>query len=864
MYASLGISAEQVYGDMYTAWLRDTHEKNTNDVKRLYTTMIENGFGEQQIFMRRQRLGANFISSLAPLLHQCSFLKLDLHGNMLRDVGCELLVHVLRDLPQLTYLDLGANAIGCSSVVASGIIGGGGGAVAGGGGSAASGKSRGAGGAASSRGGGAAAAAANAPAAGAAGGGGSGARSAASSNYLNAMQGLGAAIAQHKRLSILILGSDREEAYTNQIEVTGAMLVLEGCLLSRTLKRLDLSGNPLAVNDGASAAGSGGGAGAPGADARRAQDGANGMTSANSSSGVAVSGRLGSPSPPEGDRSAAGTPAAGNGGTAGIMGGGGGGGYAVKSAPRTPVQVLAQLLRTSMTLTHLTLRAIGLSDAGAAQLFDAAGTSRTLQQLDISANGLSSRVADVAGALMLQRTAAVRGGALGCTLQSLLLSHNDLWDNNNNAALVRRDSFGMGGGMTSSKFAGRTRALRSTAGDVGDGENPLQQHHHNPSPGLTLLSALSHDQFVTALYLDDCAMDDSALLTLCRALMTNAMLKVLSMRRNSLSPDGVVQLGRALCRHPCLERLLISGNPIEDEGVCALATALGQPDASLVEVDVAKTWLGDRGLIALGVALQMNTSLRALHISDNHFTHHGGAAFAALLENNTCVVRCELGATSVPHHIVLRLERTTARNRARAENASADALKAEVVRLHYQKYKLLEAHIELEALRESNAEVKRTTENFDLQTKQDHGDFVKRIRELEELIENAQQQDVRYTEQKAKLEADLAKAERAHEEDMTYVAERLAVEVGLREKAEAEMQKLQTELVDWQENGAAREQQKRERLTGLKTDQEAWATQRRAYRERATELQQQVAAQEAAVASMGAGTSKTRRKSGKK
>ncbi|KAG5484508.1 hypothetical protein LSCM1_07881 [Leishmania martiniquensis] len=850
MYTSLGISAEQVYGDMYTAWLRDTHEKNTPDVKRLYTTTIENGFGDQKILLRRQRLGANFINSLAPLLHQCSLVKLDLHGNMLRDVGCGLLVHVLRDMPQLTYLDLGANAIGCSSVVASGIIGsgGGGGAVLKGKGNGRSSQI----GASASRPGGAAGRSAGA----------GGENSRVSSSYLSVMQGLGGAIGQHKRLAVLILGSDSEEAYANQIEVNGAMLLLEGCVLSRTLKRLDLSGNPFAMSGDTLSAGV-----APRTTAA-ADD-------------AAVGARVGSASISEADRASA----------------KGGGAYGTRSAPRTPVQLLAQLLRTSAAITHLTLRSVDLTDAGAALLLEAAGTSRTLQHLDFSTNGLSSRVADVAGMLLQQRIAAVRGGALGCTLQSLALAHNDLWGNGAAAAQAHRGSFGIGtpstaaqtmhtGGrvddraprtgtvasvpsVSTSKYVNRTRALRSGihdhTGDVSQPE-PLSgqpQWHLDSSPGVALLLALSHDQFMTTLILDDCVMNDAALCTLCRSLMTNKMLKVLSMRHNYLSSDGVVQLGRALCRHPSLERLLLSDNAIEDEGACALATALGQPDAPLVELDVAKTWLGDRGLIAIGVALQTNVSLRVLRASDNHFTHNGGTSFASLLAANNFIVQCELGATSVPHHILLRVQRTTARNRARADNADADALKSEVVRLHYQKYKLLEAQLELEALRESNAEMKRTSENFELQTKQDHSDFLKRIRELEEQVENAKQQEARYTEQKARLEADLAKAERAHVEDMTYMADRLAVEVGLREKAEAELQELQLQLTDWQENGPEREARKREQLAALKADQEAWSSQRKAYRDRAAELQRQVDALEAAAATASSRTPKRGKKSAK-
>ncbi|KPA75721.1 hypothetical protein ABB37_08269 [Leptomonas pyrrhocoris] len=893
MYTTLGLSAEQVYGDMYAAWLRDTHEKNSTEVKRLYTAMIDKGFGNQQVLLRRQRLGANFINSLVPLLHQSTLVKLDLHGNVLRDVGCELLVQVVRDMPHLTYLDMGANALGNSSTTP----GGAGGRQA----------TRGTTGAAESALGGGSIGLLSRTNGGGGGGRGGGGSNAArtGSRYLSAMQGLGTAIAQHKKLSVLILGSAKEESYANQIEEVGAVCILEGCVLSRTLKRLDFSGNPFAVN-----------CVAPVEVARRsAGEGADGSDSANGGRG----GGVGADSPAAGGARNAGRPR--NSGAASaaattpanaeegrssqasnvhkrMMMGGGGGGYGTRSGPRTPVELLAQLFRTSTTLTHARLRAVGLSDGGAAYLLDAAGASNTLLRLDMSENGLSSSVAEAAGLLLQQRTAIFRTGGKGCALQSLVLSDNDLRDNGAAATQARRGSFGFnsssaGGGGEKSRFASsapptttsgsryvnRTRALHQGTAPTAPSPSSLSPSsaggscaafyaasaaQPNAQCGMLLFFSLGKDPLLTALVLDNCALDDTALFALCRSLLTNVSLTVLSLKDNQFSPDGAVQLGRALCRHPCLEKLFLSGNAIEDEGVCALATALGYPDATLIELDVARTWLGDRGLIALGVALQTNTSLQVLHVADNHFTQDGGASFAALFDNNRHVVRCELSGTSVPHHVVLRLKRATARNRKKAGNATSDALQEEVVRLHYQMYKLSEAQLELEALREKNAEVKRTTESFDLQTKQGHSDFVKRIRELEDQIGNAKEQEVRYGEQTAKLEADLLKAQEAHADDMAFAAERLAAEAKLREEAEAKFHQTQLELEDWRMNGASREAKKREHLAEMKADQEAWSSQRKEYKELAMELQRTVAELEAAAAAAKTSTSGKKGKKGKK
>ncbi|KAL7704337.1 Leucine Rich repeat [Lotmaria passim] len=921
MYTSLGISAEQVYGDMYTAWLRDTHEKNTADIKRLYTTMIDNGFGHQQILLRRQRLGANFINSLVPLLHQSSLVKLDLHGNMLRDVGCELLVQVVRDLPCLTYLDIGGNAIGASSSSSS--LAGGSGGYGGAGGKPSTRGSviAGDGGGLLSRNASDNSAYGGNRGNGRGGGGGGSSSSRTGSHYLTAMRGLGAAIAQHKRLSVVILGSAKDESYANQIEEVGAGCVFEGCLLSRTLKRLDFSGNPFAVHCEVPAdvlqrditeEGSGGGTGVSdsggGGATMKTENGGGGRSAPGSANRVGSGHGTAITRDENNNNNNALTSPAVNRSNPNI---GSGGGSGSRSAPRTAVELLAQLFRTSTTLTHVHLRAVGLTDSGTAYLLEAAGASRSLLRLDMSENGLSSRVAEAAGLLLQQRTATMRGGGKGCSLQALVLSDNDLRDNAVAAAVARCGSFGIttpnnggsnrnnnsryyysyGGGKSSaeggrfaatapaalsssssfgSRYVNRTRALRSSAAVASSStsEAATGAAHYaaaasaDSQVGMLLFCSLAHDQLLTSLILDRCALDDTALFALCRSLLTNASLTVLSLRDNQFSPDGVVQLGRALCRQPCLERLYLSGNAMGDEGACALATALGYPEATLVELDVARTWLGDRGLIALGVALQTNTSLQVLHVGDNHFTQEGGASFAALLENNQHVVRCGLSGTSVPHHVVLRLERATARNRARADSAEADALKKEVVRLHYSKYKLSEAQLELEALRDKNADVKRTMEEFDLQTKQGHSDFVKRIRELGEQIENAKEQEGRYVEQTAKLEADLAKAQETHEDDMSFATDRLAAEVKMREEAEEAFHAAQRELEDWRQNGATREAEKRARLAEMKADQEAWAGQRKEYRERTAELQRTIAELEAAAAAAAAATKK--KKKGKK
>lgn len=735
MFSTLGIKAEQIYGDVYHSWLRDTFEKNTPDSKALFREMVEGGFRDRQIILRRQRLGANVMNSLATMLHRSPLTKLDVNGNALRDTGCMVLSHLLHDLPNLTYLDLGANDLGPAGA-----------------------------------------------------------------------QALGLAIAQHKKLSVLILSSRRDDPYANHITPGGATILLEGCLRSRSLRYLDLGGNPIAVELPAVAAD---------------QDDVISAAAASAGDGNK-------------DLDAHLEPGSSSGGS---------------MHSRRPIHLLEQLLvRPSCSLTTLRLSQVGLTAAGALRLVAGLSANTSLSLLDLSDNRLPPVVGDALGRLLLDRVAMRNAVAL----TTLILSGNQLFgegpeDASGGSSYMSRPSH------SKSIVAKRLQAaqqLASPSSTIGNGSGGLTPSSstscgYQSRPEHLILSALTNDRVLTTLELNSCGMDGRAVRILCHSLMNNMALQTLGLRRNGLDADTAVLLGRALCRHPSICRVSLSHNAIEDEGACALATVVGYNE-SLEVLDLQNTWLGDRGLVALGMALQSNHTLRVLLLGENHFTDKGGDAFAALLEKNTSVLRCQLGATSVPYRTVLRLERATARNTSLMEHAEPDALRRELVRLHYQKYKLEEAKIELDNLRDKNAEVKRSTENFELQAKQDQSDLTKRMRELEEQAENHTAQELKHHQQCDQLEADLQKANKMFLEDMEVAKGRLEAENHIREKVEEEYRAVEAELEGWKTNAAAREASKREHLANTYKDMEKWSDQRKAYHEQGDEMLAEVRALEAA------------------
>lgn len=844
MLQSLGLSEEQVYGDVYNSWLRDTHEKNTPDSKLLFRDVVESGFLDRRIVLRRQRLGVNVMNSLATVLHRSSLTKLDLHGNALRDLGCEVLAHFMRDLPQLLYLDIGSNDIGGSS-----------------------------------------------------------------------MHSLGTAVALHRKLSTLILGSHRNDPYANHLTPTSATVLLEGCVRSRSLRHLDLSGNPFAGSGGTGSLGGGGGGHHGGGNAGDLTSPKGATTTASSrlnGGGTATVSPLNGTATTTG----AGTQGAGREGTSGGAGGG--------AVLRRPVEVLEQLLRVSTTLTTLKLREVGLNAQGAQRLLGALADNSTLLQLDISYNALSPVVGEVLGELLRDRVALRNSVAV----KALILSGNDLFGTAARHAAEDHD-FGASAKLAaaarvapSSSSAASTAAKRrvGSAGEPRKRRSPTPQptvlaaaptggrsvhfsnsaaaaaSPHSPQqqqqaqqqrtlsashslgnaftatmtvtaattvplpvhPAANLLAALANDRHLTTLDLDRCGLTDDVVLTLCHALTSNSALRHLSLQCNELTATGAVALGQALVGHPALKELCLAGNCIEDDGACSLASVLEDSEL-LEELDLQRTWLGDRGLIALGVALQRNRALRVLLLGDNHFTNAGGESFVALVEKNETILRCHLGATSVPYPTVARLQRCLARNANTTQNAEPDALKKEVVRLHFQKYKLSEAKGELENLREKGGDLKRTMENFELQCKQDQADFTKKINELEEQMTTYSSQSVRYREQVSKLQTDLVKAAEVFADDMELAKQRLEVEAQLRQKVEAEHQQVAAELDRWLNEKEKREADKRGELVTLQADQEHWAAQRKEYREQTDAVLESVKQLEAQLAQSKRGSAGPKR-----
>ena len=444
---------------------------------------------------------------------------------------------------------------------------------------------------------------------------------------------------------------------------------------------------------------------------------------------------------------------------------------------------LQQLILTSTTLQVLKLADTCMTTESALGIVEATGKSTTLNHLDISSNNLGVAVVTALGTLILDRSAK----STASCLKSLILGNNP--------------SFGEGSAAMGKGVA-------------------------------ALFRALAKDKGLLHLALDNCGVDDVSLEVLCESLRTNKVLDHLELQRSFITEAGTISLARSLLEHPALTYLNLAFNRIRDEGVCALASML-EANHTLQTLDISETWTGDRGLIALGVALSSNTTLTSLSMSNNHMSDDGGTAFVALLDKNKSLHHCCLRGNSMFHCTVMQASKLASRNRQIKADEIPNKLRKEVIKLHYQRYKLEEAKNELQNQKAEKMKIDKAQEEFEAKFRGDEAEFRKKQKELLEQIAAADAQGRAAEKELATILESFKKHETAHEGEMIQLKERYEAEVKEREKAEGEFRAHQQEVEEQDKQRHQRLEDMKQRIQAAKDDRDRWAAQTKEYRAQA-------------------------------
>jgi len=638
---NVSLNDPEVYKELLLAYVKDVREPPTPEVQKRWREIVEKAFlaDPKEIILKGQRCGVNVAVSLSTLYARTPLTKLDLYENLVRDHGCEVLAGLLKEVPNLTYLNLGSNDIGSAAGVT-----------------------------------------------------------------------LGNAVANHKKIQVLILGSDTTETHFNRLDPTAGRAIVDALKKARALRHLDLNRCPIA---------------------RGSQE---------------------------------------------------------------PIYALARSLATPSLcqLQILKLGSVGMNTDAAVELIRSLNVTTTIQHLDLHDNDLSTPAGVELGRLVAARH----------TTQTPLVLKTVLFHMN------RR------------------------IGDKGI---------------VDLFRCLGNDDGLETLDLRDCGIGDESFSVLCHALPTNATMTHLNVSNNAITSQGGIEVSRALVHHSSMLFLGLSGNKIRDEGACSLAGMLEANDV-LQTLELDDTRISDRGAIAFGVALATNSTLTTLRLSDNQISDDGGKALVPLLEKNQHLLNCNVQSNSIDHNTVSRLKTVMQRNQKLKADELPHRLQKEVVRLHYQKYKLEEARNALEGQRKLKQDIESTQEKYEIAFRDEEQEARKKSKELQEKIKDEEALTLDLQQRILAKDQEIATFTAQWEENMKNLQETLADEVSQREKAEDEFKKMQEALVAAEKSRVTNEQAVKQKLADLKEDKERWQHQAKDLRVLLDKVKAQLKEAEAAVA----------------
>ena len=115
--AASGKDADDLFSQVFMAWLKDTREALTADKAKRFKEVFAKGVSEKQVVLRGLRLGVNTAVAISQGVYRPPLQVLDLHDNLMRDAGVETLAPVVHDASGLLALNLGGNDIGPAGIL---------------------------------------------------------------------------------------------------------------------------------------------------------------------------------------------------------------------------------------------------------------------------------------------------------------------------------------------------------------------------------------------------------------------------------------------------------------------------------------------------------------------------------------------------------------------------------------------------------------------------------------------------------------------------------------------------------------------------------------------------------------------------
>eukprot|EP01012_Entosiphon_sulcatum_P056480 TRINITY_DN80153_c0_g1_i1.p1 TRINITY_DN80153_c0_g1~~TRINITY_DN80153_c0_g1_i1.p1 ORF type:complete len:686 (-),score=140.58 TRINITY_DN80153_c0_g1_i1:71-2128(-) len=562
------------------------------------------------------------------------------------------------------------------------------------------------------------------------------------------------------------------------------------------------------------------------------------------------------------------------------------------------VQALTQLLRDSRFLTYLNLGGNDIGPQGSVYIAALLPTNKKLKSLilgseenDLHTNKIDSDAGKaIAEALQKNKTLKLldlNRNPLGASSQEVFAAFGRVLERNKTLTTVKLGSTQM---TTASAILCIKSLLQNSVLETLDfHDNSLQQQigdalaelftqkharglpntlqtlllHDNPKIGpkgmLSFFRAVRNTGAPLAkLNLTNTAIADEGVSALAEALVSNTSLTHLELADNDITEEGCVALCVALHSNSTLKVLNLSRNKLKDEGACALATTL-ETNLSISHLEIASSRIADRGVIALGVALAHNPTLQHLKIGNNNISDEAGHAFAELIERNGKLLAIDIRGNQVSHGTLLRIKKVVRQNKSLRDGEAPAQLHQEVIRLHYQQYKLQEANQELKEHQRARLELQEQADKAERDALVEKENTSKRSKEIVEKITMVDNfcDDLRQ-KRKAK-EDEVVKIQHQFDQETKALQEKLKIDIALREQRQQEADDLEAEHQRLVKDRETRLAELKERIKSIRADKENWIQKNKEYKAQAQQSQEMIVEYEKRVKERQAALAEERR-----
>uniref|UniRef100_A0A673CQD4 Leucine rich repeat containing 34 n=1 Tax=Sphaeramia orbicularis TaxID=375764 RepID=A0A673CQD4_9TELE len=156
------------------------------------------------------------------------------------------------------------------------------------------------------------------------------------------------------------------------------------------------------------------------------------------------------------------------------------------------------------------------------------------------------------------------------------------------------------------------------------------------------------------LHLGKTGLTNTGMERLAEGLRLNHSLRYLDLRCNRVTCDGVRPLAETLKHNGTLEVIDLSSNRMEDEGAVYLSEAVASAGCGLKQLSVCSNNIRTEGLLALGQALMVNTTMSHIYIWGNPLEQAVCKAFADLMScGRLAPEQTDVSAYEVDGHMFL-------------------------------------------------------------------------------------------------------------------------------------------------------------------------------------------------------------------